>query len=152
MVALAMNIELALLLALQNLEIPLSSAEKAALKKAGQKLAMHPQRRSLILQELMPAFEANEAFQHRYHTAKNQLDTLEKIPSDLLPTEAELHQELPVEEERERWGKKPTSTGNSQNTELINVIVPDILKQPELAKNLSFLARISNFLNNPSQG
>ncbi|MBD1939010.1 hypothetical protein [Microcoleus sp. FACHB-68] len=146
MVTPALNTQLALMLALQNLELPLSPEEEEALKKAGQKWARHPKRWESIVQELMPAIEANASLKYLYQTAKNQLDALGDIPPELLPTKEELKQELPADEKREQRGPKPTGRGNSQNNERLNDLVPYILKNPESANKLSFLERISQFL------
>lgn len=86
---------LAFLLALRELETPLSADEQAVLQDVGQQLAIAPDYWDLIKEGLMAAIKANSALNHLYQYNKAKLDTLDgQIPRGLLPSLAELEQEL----------------------------------------------------------
>ncbi|WP_226591692.1 CHAT domain-containing protein [Microseira wollei] len=86
---------LALLLALRELETPLSADEQAVLQDVGQQLAIDPDYWDFIQEGLMAVIEANSALNHLYHSNRAKLDALDgRIPRELLPSLAELEQEL----------------------------------------------------------
>lgn len=112
---------LALLLALSNLDEPLSSTEQAALNKAGKQLDAN-QAWDLIEKGLMKVVVANDSLHQQYQVAIALLEAVDgKIPSGLLPTEAELEQLLTVENKLEKRAGKPKPVQNSQSQEILNM-------------------------------
>ncbi|HAZ43012.1 MAG TPA: hypothetical protein DDW76_10300 [Cyanobacteria bacterium UBA11369] len=86
---------LAFLLALRELETPLSADEQAVLQDVGQQLAIAPDYWDFIKEGLMAAIAANSALNHLYHSNRAKLDALDgRIPRELLPSLGELEQEL----------------------------------------------------------
>lgn len=82
---------LALLLALSNLDEPLSETEQAALNTVGKQLDANPKAWELIEKGLMKVVVANDSLNQQYQVAIALLEAVDgKIPSGLLPTEAEL--------------------------------------------------------------
>lgn len=146
------NTLLALLLALKNLEHSLNEDEQEALAKVGQELASNPDDWDFIEDDLMAIIQANDTLNQLYQEAKAKLDALDApIPSDLLPTDAELEKALPPESE---GGKRAYFEGkpDEQSNEILNLVtnVVSTEKPEETAKKLSFLERLSQFLNQPT--
>ncbi|MBK4730818.1 hypothetical protein JJD41_13225 [Oxynema sp. CENA135] len=138
---------LAILLALENLETPLSADEQATLKKTGQRLTMHPKKWESATQKLLEAFESNASFQQCYQAALTQLENFQgNIPPELLPTEEELQQALPSEGKvvkRAYFEGQPDRVSN----EILNVVT-NVLKtsDPEIPLGkLSLSQRILAF-------
>ncbi len=142
---------LAILLALNNLEAPLSPTEQAALKKAGQRLAMRPKNWESIIKQLMDGLVANTSFTQLYQSAKSQLDAVNgQILSNQLPTKNELKQALPGCSEvvkRAYFEGQPDDKSN----EILNMTI-NILTTPEpteTTKKLTRLEELWQFLNQP---
>ncbi len=112
---------LALLLALSNLDEPLSETEQAALNKVGKQLDAN-QAWDLIEKGLMKVVVANDSLNQQYQVAIALLEAVDgKIPSGLLPTEAELEQLLTVENKLEKRAGKPKPVQDIQSNEIINM-------------------------------
>lgn len=140
---------LALLIALEQLEIPLSPEEKQALENTAQQLYHDPDDWDFIKQGLMAAIEANPTLYQHYQTALTQLQAVNgDIPVEQMPTENELEAELA------RENREPTTFGyfegepDRESDEILNVTIDVLTRQePEkVAKKLSFLKRIQNWL------
>ncbi|MCC3572688.1 MAG: hypothetical protein JGK30_12380 [Microcoleus sp. PH2017_40_RAT_O_B] len=138
---------LALLLALSNLDEPLSETEQAALNKVGKQLDAN-QAWDLIEKGLMKVVVANDSLHQQYQVAIALLEAVDgKIPSGLLPTEAELEQLLTVENKLEKRAGKPKPVQNSQNNEILNTSI-EVLKSlspAEKSKKLP-LNKLKDFL------
>jgi hypothetical protein len=141
---------LALLLALKQLETPLTADEQTALKTAGQQLELDPDYWDYIKAGLMAVVEKNPSLDRLYQTAKAQLEVIEgNIPPELLPTEQEQETELLADENRE-----PVTFGycegepDRESDEILNVSISVFTKEDstKTAKKLSFLKRIQAFL------
>ncbi|NEO56028.1 MAG: hypothetical protein F6K54_24920, partial [Okeania sp. SIO3B5] len=105
------NTLLALLLALKNLENPLSEEEHEALTDLGKQLKRNPNDWNLNKQKLMAILKANDTLKQLYQKAKAKLDALDRpIPPDLLPIDAdlkELKDVLPPESEANKRAHIP---------------------------------------------
>jgi hypothetical protein len=113
---------LALLLALSNLDEPLSETEQAALNKVGKQLDANPKAWDIIEKGLMKVVVANDSLNQQYQVAIDLLEAVDgKIPSGLLPTEAELEQLLTVGNKLEKRPYKPKPVENSQTNEILNM-------------------------------
>ena len=118
---------LALLLALSNLDEPLSSTEQAALNKAGKQLDAN-QAWDLIEKGLMKVVVANDSLHQQYQVAIALLETVDgKIPSGLLPTEAELEKLLTVGNKLEKRPYKPKPVEDFESKEILNTSI-EVLK------------------------
>jgi hypothetical protein len=112
---------LALLLALSNLDEPLSPTEQAALNKVGKQLDAN-QAWDLIEKGLMKVVVANDSLHQQYQVAIALLEAVDgKIPAGLLPTEAELEQVLTVENKLEKRAGKNKRVENPQSNEILNM-------------------------------
>jgi hypothetical protein len=141
---------LALLLALKQLETPLTADEQADLDNVGKQLALDPDDWEYIQEGLIAIIEKNPSLDQLYQTAKAQLEAIDgNIPSELLPTEQEQETELLADENRE-----PVTFGYSEgepdreSDEILNVSISVFTKEnsAKTAKKLSFLQRIQAFL------
>lgn len=143
---------LALLLALRELKIPLTTDEQAVLQDVGQQLALDPDYWNFIEEELMAMIEANSTLNHFYQYNKVKLDALDgQIPRKLFPNLAELKQEL-FRETKEviTFDGQTRGDPNSKLNEVIS-ITSNILvtkNQDITAKQLIFLERISDYVQN----
>lgn len=140
---------LALLIALEKLEIPLSPEEKQALGNTARQLDIDPDDWDSIKEGLTAAIEANPTLCQHYQTALIQLQAVNgDIPAEQMPTENELEAELA------RENREPTTFGyfegepDRESDEILNVTINVLTrKEPEkVAKKLSFLKRIQNWL------
>jgi len=141
---------LALLLALKQLETPLTADEQADLDNVGKQLALDPDDWEYIQEGLIAIIEKNPSLDQLYQTAKVQLEAIDgNIPSELLPTEQEREAELLADENRE-----PVTFGYSEgepdreSDEILNVSIDVLTKEnsAKTAKKLSFLQRIQVLL------
>ncbi len=146
------NTLLAVLLALKNLENPLSEEEGKALASVGQQLRLDPKDWDFIKDDSMAMIKANGALNQAYQQAKAKLDALDRpIPSDLLPTDEELENVLPPESE---GGKRAHFEGkpDKQSNEILDLTVKVLAteKPEETAQKLPYLKRASQSLNQPN--
>ena len=139
---------LALLLALSNLDEPLSETEQAALNKVGKQLDANPKAWNIIEKGLMKVVGANDSLHQQYQAAIALLEAVDgKIPSGLLPTEAELEQLLTVGNKLEKRAGKPKPVQDSQSNEILNTST-EVLKSlspAETSKKLP-LNKLKDFL------
>jgi hypothetical protein len=88
---------LAVLLALKDLETPLSKEEQEAFRNTAEQLQMDSQSWEDYKLDFLTVIEANPTLNQLYQTALSQLNALSSnIPSDLLPTQAELEAVIPT--------------------------------------------------------
>lgn len=149
------NTLLALLLALKNLETPLSGTEQTALSKAAEQLSANPNTWDLLIEpSLLAMIQANESLNQLYKIAKSQLDALsDEIPSKLLPTQEELEQVIPKDQIPVTRGKLPVNDGY-KSTEINNVAI-NVLSTAnpvETAKKLSRIEQLQQFLQQSISG
>lgn len=111
---------LALLLALRELQDPLSSDERALLQDAGQQLALDPNDWEFIEEGLIAAIASNPTLNRLYQSNKAKIDALGQIPRGLLPSLAELQKEL-FPETKEVITFDGTPKGDRQQHEVITL-------------------------------
>jgi len=148
------NTLLALLLALQDLDISLTEQEKAALADISYRLHLDSNTwESDIAPSLLSIIQVNPNLNQRYQTVKSKLDQVgDTLPPDLLPTLAELEQVKPETEPKSR-GFPPVADESESDSREINNIAIDILSQPNpsaTAKKLSSLDKLKQFLQKPT--
>ncbi|MDE5106353.1 MAG: hypothetical protein O4808_04515, partial [Trichodesmium sp. St17_bin3_1_1] len=85
---------LILLLALRRLRTRLSESELESFKNEGLALETKPDYWEEIEETLMTIVEENEELNQQFQTIKNELELLEEIPTEFLPTWEELETEL----------------------------------------------------------
>lgn len=86
---------LALLMALRELKVPLSTDEQEVLQTVGRQLELDPDYWEEIEEGLLAMIEANAALNHLFQLNKAKLEALDgQIPRELLPSLAELEEEL----------------------------------------------------------
>ncbi len=143
---------LALLLALSNLDEPLSETEQAALNKVGKQLDAN-QAWDTIEKGLMKVVVANDSLHQQYQAAIALLEAVDgKIPSGLLPTKAELEQLLTVRNKLEKRPYEPKPVKESQSKEILNMGI-EVLKTPNPPKTSEKLPldKLKDFLKNNFQ-
>lgn len=139
---------LALLLALSNLDEPLSETEQAALNTVGKQLDANPKAWELIEKGLMKVVVANDSLNQQYQVAIALLEAVDgKIPSGLLPTEAELEQVLTVGNKLEKRPYKPKPVENYPSNEILNASI-EVLKSlnPVETTKKSPFDKLKNFV------
>ncbi len=86
---------LALLLAFRELKVPLSIDEQEVLHNVGRELELDPDYWEEIEEDLMAMIKANAALNHLFQLNRAKVDALDgQIPRELLPSLAELEEEL----------------------------------------------------------
>jgi len=141
---------LALLLALKQLETPLTADEQAKLKTKGQQLALDPDDWDYIQEGLMAVIQQNPSLDRLFQTAKMQLQAIDgNIPIELLPTPQEKEAELFVDDKREPvsfgyFEGEPDRESDEILTTAINVLTKE--DSAKTAKKLSFLQRMQKYL------
>jgi hypothetical protein len=140
---------LALLIALEQLQTPLTPHEKEALENTASQLYLDPDDWDFIKEGLITTIQANPTLYQNYQTALTQLQLVNaNIPSEQLPTQKELETELTSD------NKEPTTFGyfegepDLESDEILNVTINVLTRQdPEqAAKKLSFIKRLQNWL------
>jgi hypothetical protein len=138
---------LALVLALKDVE-NLSKDEQDAFRDAAYQLQLEPDHWENHEADLLRVIQANPTLNQLYQTAKSQLDTLSsEIPSNLLPTQAELEQVSPTLQTPVTRGFDPVM--DDDETHEINNMVINVLttpNPPETAKQLNRLEQFQQFL------
>jgi hypothetical protein len=140
---------LAFLLALQELDTPLSQEEKKALAEIADQLDVQPKAWESFTQPLLlKMIIGNELLNQRYQAYKFKLDSLETIPSELLPTITEIEQLKRGESLATLKGFEPQSEAIGYNQQINNaVIVISRSEQPEeTAKKLNFTQKLKQLL------
>lgn len=141
---------LALLLALKQLETPLTTDERAKLKTKGQQLELDPDDWDYIQEGLMAVIQQNPSLDRLFQTAKVQLEAIDgNIPLELFPTEQEKEAELLANQKRELVTFGYREGEPDKTSDEIRDIVIDVLTQAEpttKAKNLNFIQRIQTHI------
>lgn len=141
---------LALLLALKQLQTPLTVKELAKLKTKGQQLALKQGDWDYIQEGLMGIVAQNPELDRLFRTAKVQLEAIDgNIPIELLPTQAEKEAELFAGNQRE-----PQTFGHQEgepdlkSDEIVDTASSVFTKEDpaKTAQNLSFLQRLQEYL------
>lgn len=141
---------LALLLALRELKISLGTDEKEDLQNIGQELELRPYDWEDIEKKLIVKIEANAALNQLFQLNKAKLDALDgQIPRDLLPSLAELEQELfPQTREVIEFKAEYQEYREYESSETI-ALTSTILKTDnpdQTTKELSFLEQLSDYV------
>ncbi len=141
---------LALSLALKDLEAPLSENEQQTFRDAANQLQLDSDHWEDYEPDLLQVIAANPNLNQLYQTAKSQLNALSgEIPSNLLPTQAELQQALPETPQLSTRGFAPQNNdddSNEINNILINILTTS--NPPETVKKLSRFEQLQQFLQN----
>lgn len=139
---------LALLLALKDLETPLSKEEQEAFRDVADQLQLDSQGWEDYKLDLLAVIEANFTLNQLYQTALSQLDALsDNIPCNLLPSDTELEKTLPTAQAPVTRGFAPISDDLESNE--INNMVINVLASPnptETTKKLSRFEQLQQFL------
>jgi CHAT domain len=143
---------IALLLALKELQIPLSKDEQANLQDVGQQLDIDPDYWDFIQEQITTLIKSNYTLNQIFQAKIRKLDALDgRIPREFLPNLAELKTEL-FGEMKEIVTFDGSSNGENRNrtTQLID-ITSTILRtenQDQTTKQLVFLEQISQYVEN----
>jgi cell division protein ZapA (FtsZ GTPase activity inhibitor) len=112
---------LAFLLALQELDTPLSEEQKKTLAEIADQLDVQPKAWESYTQPLLLEMIAkNESLNQCYQAYKSKLDSLENIPTELLPTATEIEQSQSSEMLAITKGLKSQSEATGYNQQINN--------------------------------
>jgi len=141
---------IAFLLAFQDLTNSLSPQEKQNLQEVGKQL--ETQSKALethIKGNLLEIISGNTELNQSYQFYQSQLENVEEIPKDLLPTEAEISNFIPPEKLSVTRGFKPKYEATGYENQLNNfvVIVGNSEKPEETVKQATFLGKLKQFLS-----
>ena len=143
--------KMAFLLALQDLNTTLSTQEKENLQEVVKQLNIQPKAwKSHIEELLLKIVTDNNELNQSYQFYKSQLDNLEEIPQDLLPTQTEVTKLYDLDKTSLiARGFKPTSQATDYESQLNNVvvIVGSSEKPEETIKQATFLDKWKGFLS-----
>lgn len=140
---------LAFLLALEELDTPLSQEEKQDLAEIADQLDVQPKAwESHTKPLLLKTIASNASLNQRYQTYKSKLDSLETIPSEFLPTVTEVEQLKSGGTLAKTKGFKPQSEATGYNQQINNAVIAiSRSEQPEATvKKLSFTEKLKQFL------
>lgn len=145
------NTLLALMLALNELETPLSSDEESGLSDIAAQLSLDPDAwESDIEPNLLGIIEANPNLHQLYQAAKSQLDGVNgDIPKDMLPTQSELEKVVPAIADVTTRGFDPDAGESDFHSNEINNMVIGILATPkptETTKKITRFDKLKQFL------
>ncbi|MEH2321844.1 hypothetical protein [Nostoc sp.] len=144
------NTIIAFLLAFQDLKTALGEQEKQKLKEVAKQLDTQPKAwEDYIKERLLEIITPNPDLNQSYQFYKAQLDNLEEIPDDLLPTEAEISRLNTLEKAAITRGFKPKDEATGYESQLNNVvvIVGSSEKPQETVKQATFLGKWKQFLS-----
>ena len=136
---------LALLLALKDLEASsLSEDEGNAFRDAAYQLQLEPDNWEDYESDLLKVIQANPSLNQLYQTAKSQLDALSsEIPSNLLPTQAEIEQVAPIPNTRPQVrAPLQVSPSDLKSNEITNMAIR-VLATPNPVKTTKELSRLN---------
>jgi len=137
------------LLALQELDVPLSQEEKNTLKEIADQLYLQPKAWESFTEPLLiKMITSNPELNQYYHLYKSKLDCLANIPSELLPTASEIAELESSGTGAISKGFKPQTEATGYNQQINNtVIVISRSQQPEeTVKKLRFLEKLKQRL------
>lgn len=144
------NTIIAFLLAFQDLKTALGEKEKQNLKEVAKQLDTQPKAwEEYIKGRLLEIISPNADLNQSYQFYKFQLDNVEEIPDDLLPTEAEISKLISHDKAPIAKGFKPKSEATGYESQLNNVvvIVGSSEKPEETVKQATFLKKLKQFLS-----
>lgn len=144
------NTIIAFLLAFQDLKTALKEQEKQNLKEVAKQLDTQPKAwEDYIKKRLLEIITPNPDLNQSYQFYKSQLDNVEEIPDDLLPTEAEISRLISHEKALIAKGFKPKYEATGYESQLNNVvvIVGSSDKPEETVKQATFLEKWKQFLS-----
>lgn len=147
-------VPLAFLLALSDLKISLSNAEKKVLADIGDQLDVQPLAEETYTQPmLLEMIESNIHLKQAYESYKSQLETIETLPTDIFPTSEELSDAFKNKSIYRIKGSKPTTKPTGYNNQINNtIILASRSEEPETMVNkLSFIGRMKQFLTRSGQ-
>lgn len=136
------NTQLAFLLALSDLETPLSDSEKQTLNKIGTQLDLQPLAWTDYTEPmLLQMIKSNPQLNQYYTQYKSRLNKLTEISQLLSGIESEIESQTPVNLTVREKGFKPTGNATGYETQINNIVlVISRSEQPETAvKQLSYL-------------
>jgi hypothetical protein len=144
------NTIIAFLLAFQDLNTSLSTQEKQNFKEVAKQLDTQPKAwETHIKKRLLEIISANPELNQAYQFYQAQLQNIEEIPDNLLPTESEIENLTSPEKAVVTRGFKPKSEAAGYETQLNNVVV--IIgnsEQPEeTVKKSTSLEKLKQFLS-----
>ncbi|MDM9585560.1 MULTISPECIES: hypothetical protein [unclassified Nostoc] len=148
------NTIIAFLLAFQDLKTALGEQEKQNLKEVAKQLDTQPKAwEDYIKGRLLEIITPNPELNQSYQFYKSQLDDLEEIPDDLLPTEAEISGFNTFATYPLTRGFKPKYEATGYETQLNNVvvIVGSSEKPEETVKQVKFLEKWKQILSQSNQ-
>ena len=148
----ANNTLLALMLALQELETPLSEEQQSGLSEIAAQLALEPDAWESDIQPILLSIIEDNANLHQfYQAAKSELDRLNgNIPTDLLPNQAELEEVVPGAAQTRGFdpeGDESDFQSNEINNMVIGILATS--KPAETVKKLSRFEQLKKFLRQP---
>lgn len=144
------NTIIAFLLAFQDLKTALKEQEKENLKEVAKQLDTQPKAwEEYIKGRLLEIISPNADLNQSYQFYKSQLDNLQEIPDDLLPTEAEISRLISRDKASIAKGFKPKYEATGYESQLNNVvvIVGSSEKPEETVKQATFLEKWKQFLS-----
>ena len=146
---------LAVLIALSDLQDPLSTLDISRLEEIAAQLYLSPETwESHSLPILLDVLKNTPRLEHFYNTSRSQLMAEGMIPSELIPTQAELEAVLPQSQDNNSRGIPPITTSkDSQSHEIMNIAVAVFASETpsQSAKKLSRLNQLKQFLLRKSQ-
>ncbi|WP_341526617.1 hypothetical protein WKK05_29385 [Nostoc sp. UHCC 0302] len=148
------NTIVAFLLAFKDLKTTLGEQEKQNLKEVAKQLDTQPKAwEDYIKERLLEIITSNPDLNQSYQSYKSQLDSVEEIPDDLLPTEAEMNRLDTLEKAPITRGFKPKNEATGYESQLNNVvvIVGSSSKPEETVKQAKFLEKWKQFLSQSNQ-
>jgi hypothetical protein len=141
---------LAFLLALRDLEAPLSDKERRTLKDLAGQLFHDSKNWEIYEPNLLELIKSNNPLNELYQVAQSQIDAIDdETLRKLLPTLEELEQAFPTPKQSTR-GNQPNRNIQETSTEIANasVVVINVAEHDnpqEAAKKLTFLEKINPF-------
>ena len=147
------NSLLALLLALQDLETPLSDREQSGLAEVAEQLYSDPDAwESDIEPNLLATIQENASLSRLYQSTKSRLDAVGHIPLDLLPTQAELEQASPNSPRMLARGFDPEEDASGSSSHEITNVAVNVLSAAsptEMSEKFGRLEKLKQFLLQP---
>ncbi|MFB2969151.1 hypothetical protein ACE1CD_09275 [Aerosakkonema sp. BLCC-F183] len=145
------NSLLALMLALKDLESPLSEDEQSTLSDVAAQLSLDPDAwESDIEPTLMAVIAANPNLNQLYQSAKSQLDNVNgNIPKEFIPTQFEVEKIISPMFAIVNRGFDPEADESDFESNEINNMVISILSNPdpvELTKKLGRFEQLKQFI------
>lgn len=143
---------IALLLAIKELQTPLSKDEQVILQDVGQQLDIDPDYWDFIQEQITGLIEANYTLNQLFQAKIHKLDALDgRIPRDFLPNLAELKKEVFGEtKEIVTFNGQTKGENYERSKQVINITSTILLteNQDQTTKQLVFLEQISEYVEN----